>query len=158
MADKERIYTIPLRKSFLKSPKYKRTFRSVKTVKAYLNKHLKSDKIKIGKYLNQELWKHGMKNPPSKIQVKVVKEGDVFKADHINAPKEEPKQEVKKKSLKERLGAKAKPKEEEKLEAKVEEKKEVKETPKAKEKPKEEKKTEVKEPKKETPKKTTKTS
>tara|TARA_Y100000310_G_scaffold344780_1_gene459472 strand:+ start:9962 stop:10426 length:465 start_codon:yes stop_codon:yes gene_type:complete len=134
MADKERIYTIPLRRTFLKSPKYKRTFRAVKTVRAYLTKHLKSDNVKLGKYLNQELWKRGMKNPPSKIQVKVIQDGETFKVDHINAPVEEPKKETKKKSLKERLGAKGKPEEKKeepsKTEAKEEPKKEVKEAPK----------------------------
>ncbi len=132
MAD-EKVYTIPLRKEFSKGPRYKRTAKSVRTVKAYLKRHLKSE-FKIGKYLNQELWKHGMKNPPPRIKIKVTKKDDKFYADWINAP--EVKEEVKKKtSLKDRLKAKKEP-----------EKKEVKET-----KPKEEKKTEVK---KEEPKET----
>lgn len=119
MADKEMIYTIPLRKEFLKTAKYKRTFRAVKTVRAYLIKHLKSEKVKIGKYLNQKLWERGMKNPPSRVQVKVTQKDDIFNAELLSAPQETVKEEKKKKSLKERLSEKAKPTEEPKTEDKV---------------------------------------
>ncbi len=84
----ERIYTIPLRKDFLKAPKYKRTARAVKSLRDFLKRHMKSQDIKIGKYLNKEIWKHGKKNPPGKVQVKVIKDDNVVKAELINAPVE----------------------------------------------------------------------
>jgi large subunit ribosomal protein L31e len=122
MAEKEIIYTIPLRKEFQKAPNYKKTSKAVRALKSYLLKHTKAEQVKIGPYLNKEMWKHGRKNPPSKIQVKVIKEDNIAKAELIGAPIEV--KEEKKKSIKEKLTEKVKGKE--KLEEKVGEKKEVK--------------------------------
>ena len=131
----ERIYTIPLRKAFLKAPKYKRTKRAINAIKAFTIRHMKCDNVKIGKYLNIEMWKHGRKNPPSKIQVRTIKDKKKIKdkevefvsVELINAPVEK-KVEVKKKSMKEKLLGKAtaKPKEEPSLEKKVHEEKKEK--------------------------------
>src|SRR3989344_340326 len=77
MADQtERTYTIPLRKAFLKAPDYKRAKRSVNEIKYFLQRHMKSDNIKIGKNLNDAIWARGGKHPPSKIKVKVLKDKD----------------------------------------------------------------------------------
>ncbi len=127
MADKERLYTIPLRKSFLKAVRYKRTAKAVKTVREFLVKHLKSEDIKLGKYLNQKLWERGMKNPPAKVQVKVIQKGEVYHAELVNAPIEEIKPKTKKQSLKERLGAKKPQEQKEPVEELKEETTQVKE-------------------------------
>jgi len=74
MAKIERTYTIPLRKEWLKSPKYRRAKKAVTAIKGFLIKHMKSEDIKLGKHLNEELWKHGMKNPPCRIKVNVIKD------------------------------------------------------------------------------------
>jgi large subunit ribosomal protein L31e len=75
MAEKiERTYTIPLRKAWLNKPRYKRTPKAVRAVKEFLVKHMKSTDVKLGKELNDQLWKHGIKNPPCRIKVSVVKE------------------------------------------------------------------------------------
>lgn len=105
MADKkitqkiEREYIINLRRSFLKAPKYKRAERSVTAVKDFLKRHMKSDDIKLGKYLNLAIWKNGPRNPPAKIHIKVTKEENKVKAEIINAPEEKPIVETKKKRL-----------------------------------------------------------
>ena len=91
MAD-EKIYTVPLRKGFLKAPKYARTGKAVKVLKSYLLKHLKKE-VKIGKHLNLELWKDGRKNPPGKIKIRIDEIGDKTIAELINAPKLEVKEE-----------------------------------------------------------------
>ena len=70
----ERLYTIPLRREFSKAPNYKRTSRAIKAIRAFGQKHMKCDDVKIGKYLNLEMWKHGRKNPPARIKVKMIKE------------------------------------------------------------------------------------
>lgn len=72
----ERTYTIPLRKAFLRAPDYKRAKRSVNEIRYFLQRHLKSDDIKIGKHLNDAIWARGGKHPPSKIKVKVLKDKD----------------------------------------------------------------------------------
>ncbi|MCX6707955.1 MAG: 50S ribosomal protein L31e [Candidatus Woesearchaeota archaeon] len=72
----ERTYIIPLRREWLKVPRYKRAKKASTAVREFLAKHMKLDNVKIGNGLNMELWKHGMKNPPHKIKVSVIKEDD----------------------------------------------------------------------------------
>jgi len=92
----EREYIIPLRKEFQKAPKYKRAKKTIKALKEFLAKHMKSDNIKIGKYLNLKVWEHGIKNPPHKVKVKVEKFDDgLIKAELVGAPAEKPKKEKK---------------------------------------------------------------
>lgn len=74
MAEEERIYVIPLRRIFLGFPKYKRANKALRGVREYLEKHLKSDNIKIGKGLNEEIWKHGIKDPPHHVKVVAKKD------------------------------------------------------------------------------------
>jgi large subunit ribosomal protein L31e len=103
----ERTYTIPLRRAFLKAPRYKRAKRAISEVAYFLEKHMKvtPENLSIGKYLNKEVWKHGMRNPPSRVRVNVKKDekGMVF-AELVGAPveikKEEKKKEVKKEDAK----------------------------------------------------------
>lgn len=122
----ERTYTIPLRKEWQKAPRYRRAKKAVNAVKAFLIKHMKADEknVKIGKYLNKELWKHGMKNPPIKIRINVKKDDKgIVNAELVGAP-EEKKKEVKGKKKAEPKKAEAKAvKKEVKSAEKVEEKK-----------------------------------
>ena len=81
MAEKlERTYTIPLRREYLKVPQYRRTEKASRALREFLVKHMKSENIRIGKFLNEYLWMHGMKNPPHHVRVNVVKipEGTVY--------------------------------------------------------------------------------
>ncbi len=70
----ERVYNVPLRREWLKAPKYKRAKKAVKALKQFIMKHMKTDDVKIGKHLNLEIWKHGIKNPPHHIKVRAVKD------------------------------------------------------------------------------------
>ncbi|HOI19319.1 MAG TPA: 50S ribosomal protein L31e [Candidatus Woesearchaeota archaeon] len=76
MADEEKIYVIPLRRIFSGFPKYKRANKALRGVREYLEKHLKTDKIRIGKGLNDEIWKHGIKEPPHHVKVSAKKDKD----------------------------------------------------------------------------------
>lgn len=129
----ERTYIIPLRKEWLKAPKYKRAKKAMSAVKEFLAKHMKSDNIKIGTNLNMKLWERGIKSPPHKIKVSVIKEDDgTVKAElfglkyqdfKVQAKKEK---KSKKDELMEKLGAKPKeekPKKEKKTPSGKEEKK-----------------------------------
>jgi len=71
----ERVYTIPLRKEWLKSPRAKRGKKAINTIKVFLSRHMHSDNIKISKKLNESVWKRGIKKPPAKIKV-MVKESE----------------------------------------------------------------------------------
>ena len=106
----ERTYIIPLRKQVNKSPRYKRAKKAVNTVKIFLAKHMKSDDIKIGTVLNELLWERGIKNPPSKIKVTVIKDdkgvakAELFGHTYIEKKKAEKKEEKSKlEQLKEKL-------------------------------------------------------
>jgi ribosomal protein L31E len=78
----ERVYNIPLRKGFRQVARYKKTKKAGAVLKEFLSRHMKQpdlSKVLIGTHLNIELWKHGIKNPPSQVKVTVIKEdnGDV---------------------------------------------------------------------------------
>ncbi len=112
----ERVYTIPLRKGFHDTAAHKKAKKAVATLKIFLSRHMKQpdmDKVYIGTHLNAELWKHGIKNPPGKVKVVVVKDdnGDVKAElygttyDHKKKAEKEDKAEAKSDS---KLEAKAK--------------------------------------------------
>lgn len=87
----EREYTIPLRKEWMKVPRYRKTNKAVKAVKEFLVRHMKIrdgdlNKIKVDRFLNELLWMRGVKNPPSKVKVKAIKEGDVVRAELVEMP------------------------------------------------------------------------
>ncbi|MBU3941878.1 MAG: 60S ribosomal protein L31 [Nanoarchaeota archaeon] len=122
----EREYIIPLRKEFQKAPKYKRAKKTIKALKEFLAKHMKSDNIKLGKYLNLKVWEHGIKNPPHKIKVKAEKFDDgLVKAELVGAPVEKPKEEKKKTTPKKEEKKEIKEKPEEKVETKKESEKKL---------------------------------
>ena len=115
----ERTYTIPLRRAFLKAPRYKRAKRAVSEVKYFLEKHMKvaPENLKISNYINLEIWKHGIKNPPSRVRINVKKDDKgMVTAELVGAPVEAKKKKVKKEAKKET------PKTETKIEVKAEEK------------------------------------
>ncbi|MBI4020781.1 MAG: hypothetical protein HY369_00910 [Candidatus Aenigmarchaeota archaeon] len=74
MAD--RVYTIPLRASWVVHPRISRVNRSVNVIRAYLERHAKVDEVKLSAGINEYLWISGAKKPPGAIKVVVsVKEG-----------------------------------------------------------------------------------
>lgn len=103
MAVIERTYTIPLRKEWMKAPKYKRAKKAVTGVRNFLERHMKADEnnIRLGKYLNEELWKHGIKNPPPRIRINVRKDDKgLVTAELAGAPVEKKESKEKKKPAK----------------------------------------------------------
>lgn len=101
MAELERKYIIPLRKEYMKVPIWKRTKKAVTATREFLQKHMKTEDVRLGKYLNQELWARSIKRPPHKIEViaKKIQEKDktYVTAELTSAPKEEPKKKEEKK-------------------------------------------------------------
>lgn len=135
----ERSYNVPLRREWLKVPKHRRANKAAKALKEFLVRHMKSDKVSIGKYANIELWKNGIRNPPHHIKVDVKKydNGDV-KAELVGAPVEAPKVKKVKKAeglkgkLQESVEQLKKPKEAEEKAPEPEEPKSTKKTVKKK--------------------------
>lgn len=87
----EREYIIPLREKGRPVPRYKKTPKAVKTVKEFLVRHMKIrdrdlKKIKMDRFVNEVLWFRGIKNPPHKIKVKAIKEGDIVRVELVDVP------------------------------------------------------------------------
>jgi large subunit ribosomal protein L31e len=134
----EREYTFNFRKAIKKVPRYKKTNKAVKTLKEFVARHMKVEdrdlnKVKLNKYVNEEIWMRGIDHPLTKIKVKVKKlESGIVHVELAEIP-----EVIKWKIERER---KAKETSEKKKPAKVEEKKETKPEEKT-----EEQKTEIKE-------------
>ncbi len=71
----ERIYVIPLRK-VKEAPRTVRAPKAVRVVKEFLQKHMKSEEIKLDASVNEKLWERGIQKIPPKIKVKAVKDED----------------------------------------------------------------------------------
>ncbi|MEM4330920.1 MAG: 50S ribosomal protein L31e [Candidatus Pacearchaeota archaeon] len=129
----EREYIINVRKEILKVPRYRRAKKALRAIKEFLAKHMKVEKrdikkVKIDKYLNEEIWHRGIKKPLTKIKVKAKKIEGVVYAELAEIP-----EVIKfKKEKEERF--KQQKKVEEKKEAKKEEKESEKEKKEEKEK------------------------
>ena len=74
----EREYVIPLKRKILRAPEYKRVPKAIKVLKEFIAKHMKLydrdlRKVKLDKWLNNELWFRGIRKPAAKIKVKAKK-------------------------------------------------------------------------------------
>lgn len=92
----EREYNVPLRRKWLLVPKYKRAKKAIATLREFISRHMKSDDVLIGRYLNMAIWKDGIKNPPHHVLViaKKDEEGTV-KVELKSAPVEKETKETK---------------------------------------------------------------
>jgi len=148
----EKIFTIPLRDAFSRE----RTHRSKdasRLIREFLIKHMKSENVKIGSSINENLWKRGIQKPPRKVRVHAVKEEDIVYAEllgvEIKTPSKEEikKKEEKKKEKKEKIKEERKERRKRTIQEEIEEEvkgkpKEIPEEVKKEEKPEEEKKEE----------------
>ena len=72
----ERTYTIPLRTSFRNTERYNKSKRATRAVREFLQKHMKSDDVRIGAALNEYIWSRGGRNPPARVSVVCRKDDD----------------------------------------------------------------------------------
>jgi len=96
----ERIYNIPLRREWLKAPKWRRSKKAIAAIEIYLLKHTKVPTVKLSRWVNEAVWEKGGKNPPSKITLKVNidKDKKIARAELAELPtKAKRKLELKKK-------------------------------------------------------------
>ncbi len=115
----ERTYNVPLRKEYMKAPRWNRTKKAVIALRQFLAKHMKSEKVQLSKELNEEMWKHGIQNPPHHVKVNAVKDDKgVVKADlfAVEKPASKKKDGSKKKEVKAKKAVKVEQPEAEQLE------------------------------------------
>ncbi len=86
-----RVYTINLSKVLL-SPENRRTKRAINMIKEFATRHMKAEEIKIDEELNRQMWKRGIRHPPRKVRVKMVKDEDDVVT--VSPYSEEAKEEV----------------------------------------------------------------
>ena len=74
MAEKmlEHVYIIPLR-DVKRTPRWKRANTAIKDIRSYIEKHMKSEDVKIDKSINEHVWARGAQKPPSKVRVRAMK-------------------------------------------------------------------------------------
>lgn len=77
----EKVLTLNLRKYFLPASKYKRAKKAMNVLRRLLIRHTKSKNIKISEKINRYIWNRGIKNPPHKITVKILKREDIAYVD-----------------------------------------------------------------------------
>jgi len=105
---KERIYTINLKREFLKAPRWKKSQKASYAVRKFLERHMKIDenKIKIGSSITEKIWEHGNQNPPNKIRIKVIQTDEgIVKAEMFGTifPEELIQEKEKKQEIKEKV-------------------------------------------------------
>ncbi|MEA3329709.1 MAG: 50S ribosomal protein L31e [Nanoarchaeota archaeon] len=87
----EREYIINLRREISKVPRYKKTPKAIKAIKQFIAKHMRIPerdlkKVKLDKYLNQEIWFRGIQNPLRKIKVKAKRNGEIVNVELSELP------------------------------------------------------------------------
>jgi large subunit ribosomal protein L31e len=68
----EHIYIIPLR-DVKRTPRWKRANTAIKDIRRYLEKHMKSDEVKLDRSINERVWERGSQKPPSRIRIRAMK-------------------------------------------------------------------------------------
>jgi large subunit ribosomal protein L31e len=126
----EKVYVIPLRRAF-RSPRTKRAAKAIRVVRAFLQQHMKTEEIRIGKSINESVWARGIQKVPRKIRVHADKdENGIVYAEMLDVEIKFGKKKEVKEEKKE-----AKKEEPEKVEKKEEVKKKPKPAKKKEEKP-----------------------
>lgn len=71
----ERTYKVPLGKVLI-APRHRRTPKAVRMLRHFAKKHMHSDEVKLDPKLNEIMWNRGIRTPPRKITVKMVRDKD----------------------------------------------------------------------------------
>ncbi|OYT42109.1 MAG: hypothetical protein B6U78_02070 [Candidatus Aenigmarchaeota archaeon ex4484_224] len=74
MAD-EVVITVNFRKKVYKTPRYKRSKRTINLLRQFLKKISKGKEVKIDRKISEAIFKHS-KKPITKIKIKVIKESE----------------------------------------------------------------------------------
>ncbi len=103
MAEKteEKIFTIPLRDVFSPGNRPKRAKIATRLVREFLQKHTKTEEVKLGQSINKAIWARGIQKPPRKVRVHVLKQEKTVYAEIVGVDiKPASVEEVKKKQTK----------------------------------------------------------
>jgi large subunit ribosomal protein L31e len=65
----QKIMMINMRKAIEAVPVYKRASAGVRFMSSFVKRHMKAQKVRIEMEVNDELFKNGIKNPPTRLRV-----------------------------------------------------------------------------------------
>ncbi len=105
----EKIFTIPLRKAFRGANRKRRAKKAITIIREYLQRHMKTDDIKIGKTINESVWARGITKPPRKVRIHATLDNNTAYAEMIGTDIKTPsvdkvkEKEKKKKEKKEKI-------------------------------------------------------
>ena len=71
----DREYNVPLGRAWI-YPKQRRSKRAVKLLREFAIRHGKSEQVKISEEISEQIWENGIRNPPRKIKIRLVKDKD----------------------------------------------------------------------------------
>ena len=94
---KEQLFTIPLRDAYSPGNRPKRAKIAGRMVREFLEKHTKTEDIKIGNSINNALWARGIQKPPHSVRVHVLKSDKILYAELIGVEIKPPTAEESKK-------------------------------------------------------------
>ena len=126
MADLKREYVVPLRKSWLQVPIWRRSKRAVYELQFFIHKNTGAQEVKLSNHVNEYIWNKGAKSPPGKIKVIVEVKENVASVELAELPKSVLRAQEKEKQKEEKVKKAKEKKESEKapeLEQTEEEKK-----------------------------------
>jgi large subunit ribosomal protein L31e len=89
----EREYVVPLRRGTMKTVYYKRASKAIKVLKQFIAKHMKVEdrdlrKVKLDRYVNEEIWMRGIRKPLNKLKIKAKKyENGLVSVELVDVPK-----------------------------------------------------------------------
>lgn len=93
MAKIERVYTVPLGEAYT-TIRQKKAKRAVNLMQAFLQRHMKSDNVRLSNALNALLWRDGIQKPPRRVRIKAIKdEAGMVRAYLVDEKVEEKKEE-----------------------------------------------------------------
>jgi len=72
----KKVLTLNLRRYILRASRFKRAKKAITALRELAMRHSKSKIVKVSVKLNQYIWSKGIKRPPAKVKVKIIKEGE----------------------------------------------------------------------------------
>ena len=74
----ERVYVVPLWIKLKRMRGLHRAKKVVKFLREFISRHMKTeiDNIKISTEVNEQIWARGIRNPPRRIKVRVIRTKD----------------------------------------------------------------------------------
>lgn len=72
----EREYVVPLYKAFRYKHGLHRAKKAANFLRSFVERHMKDPNVRISEEVNEIIWSRGIRNPPRRIRVRVVKTED----------------------------------------------------------------------------------